>query len=125
MRIYLDTSAAKKLVWPEVETAALIAWLSGHELVANDLLEVELGRIAARNGQPLAAVTSVLARVSLAPITRGMVVTAAGFADPGLRSLDTIHLAGAISLAADVVCTYDIRLAAAAASVGIPVANPA
>ena len=39
MVVYLDTSAAVKLVVAEPETEALTRWLTGREIVANDLCE--------------------------------------------------------------------------------------
>ena len=52
---------------------------------------------------------------------------AAHVADPGVRSLDAIHLATALSLGDDlgVLLTYDARMADAARSLGLPVESPA
>jgi len=48
---YLDTSAAVKLVIAEAESAALRTWLNRRELVASDLLRIELLR-AVRHHDP-------------------------------------------------------------------------
>jgi predicted nucleic acid-binding protein len=53
--------------------------------------------------------------------------TAAAYDDPGIRSLDAIHLATADAVLADdltAFVTYDRRLLAAAEALSLPTASP-
>ncbi|HEX7308849.1 type II toxin-antitoxin system VapC family toxin [Lentzea sp.] len=131
--IYLDTAAVVKLVREERETAALVEWLNNatdQALVSSALIEVELPR-ALRRSSPgvLGAVAGVLARLHRVEINAAVRATAAAYADPMLRSLDAVHLATADVLVASdkkvtAFVTYDKRLAAAAASIGLPATAP-
>ncbi len=131
--IYLDTAAVVKLVREEKETEALVEWLNeatDQSLVSSALIEVELPR-ALRRSSPgvLGAVAGVLARLHRVDINAAVRATAAAYADPLLRSLDAIHLATADLLVASdkkitAFVTYDKRLAAAAAGLGLPVTAP-
>ncbi|GAA4682440.1 type II toxin-antitoxin system VapC family toxin [Phytohabitans rumicis] len=132
--IYLDSAALVKLVRTESESAALVTWLNDRPeepLIASALVEVEVPR-ALRRAQPgvLGAVAGVLARVNRVEINAAVRATAGAYPDPGLRSLDAIHLATAELLVASgkavsAFVTYDKRLAAAAGQVGLPVEAPA
>jgi predicted nucleic acid-binding protein len=64
-----------------------------------------------------------LYRLEVDPTVRA---TAAAFPNPGLRSLDAIHLATALVVARELQAfvTYDVRLRDAARQAGLPVANP-
>lgn len=123
--LYLDTSALVKLVHPETETDALVRWLNERPdlpWVASALVEVELVR-AVRIAEPtdLAHVPAVLARVDMVEID-GIVRANAAAASPATaRSLDAIHLATALELAADLTAlvTYDKRLGEAAVAAGL------
>lgn len=130
--IYLDSAAVVKLIHAENETAELVRWLGespGMPSVSSALTEVEVAR-ALRRRAPAALVSmpaavAKLVRIDMDPVVRA---TAAAFQDPHLRSLDAIHLATALLLAADnalvAFVTYDKRLLAAAAEQGLPVASP-
>jgi uncharacterized protein len=132
--LYLDTSALVKLVRPETESAALAAWLNaraGEAAVTSTLTEVELPR-AIRRSSPdkLAGVAPVLARLARFEIDTAVRATAAAYTDPGLRSLDAIHLATADQLRSSGktisgFVTYDSRLAQAAAAAGFTAHAPA
>ena len=132
--IYLDTAALVKLVRVEAESQALVHWLNARadqSLVASALVEVELPR-ALRRGQPgvLGGVAAVLGRLYRVEINAAVRATAAAYPDPSLRSLDAIHLATAELLIASeqsitAFVTYDKRLAAAAAEIGLSVTAPA
>ncbi len=125
---YLDTSAFIKLVRSEPESRALRAELaSGEALVSSVLLVVEGRRAAARYGAvALGRARAALTTVTLLPIDESTLEAAAELEPPVLRSLDALHLATALSLAKDLgrVYCYDVRLSAAAASLGLDVRQP-
>lgn len=128
MIVYLDTSAAFKLLIEEPESAAMGAALAGLEpqdvLISSRLLFTELHCAAQRrSGWDPAAVTAVLATVSLVDLTRED-LNRAGTSGWGLRSADSLHLATALRLEADVFAAYDHELCAAAATAGLTVMQP-
>jgi uncharacterized protein len=127
---YLDTSAAVKLLMNEPESPALREWLRERPVRASAaLLRVELVRVVRRAGLPrlLPEVRRLLAGVHLVRLDDALLDQAAGLDPTELRSLDSIHLAAAASLGDDLaaVVSYDDRLLAAAASLGLPTATPA
>ena len=131
--IYLDTSAVVKLVNAESQSDELADWLDARSemrWISSVLVEVELARAIIRSGrlEQLAAVPAVTAMLDLFEIDDVVRGTAASYQDPGLRSLDAIHLAtaGVAASVADLAAlvTYDRRLAAAATEVGLPTAMP-
>jgi uncharacterized protein len=126
--IYIDTSAVLKLVHPELESAALRAWLASHpgDLVSSAVVRTEARRALLRSDQSalpsLPAILSVIAQI---PVSEAILDSAAMFPDPLLRSLDAIHLASAQSITAvTMFLAYDKRLVDAARSVGLGVASP-
>ena len=126
---YLDTSAAVKLLMTEPESAALRRWLRRRpERASAALLRVELVRVVRRAGLPrlLPEARTLLAGVHLIRLDDALLDRAAELDPTDLRSLDSIHLAAASSLGDDLaaVITYDDRLLAAAASLGLPTAMP-
>jgi len=129
--IYLDSCAIVKLVVAESESAALREFLAGRpdELpVTSALTRVEVVR-AMRNLGGAAAVdaaVAVLAQIDQMPLVDPL-LDAAGAGGGVLRSLDAIHLASATALEDGLTAfvTYDKRLAAAAADIGLPVHAPA
>lgn len=129
MIAYLDTSAAFKLLVEEQESAALSSSL--HSLAADDvlassmLLFTEMHCAAQRRGDWRAAdVNGVLATVSLVDVTRADLRRAAT-SGWGLRNADSLHLATALRLEADVLLAYDDELCDAASSAGMEVLRPA
>ena len=127
MAWYLDTSAAVKLVIAEPESAALRTWLAGRELVASDLVRVELLR-AVRHHSPACRLQAraVLEAVDLVRITPAVCDLAAELDPVVLCSLDAIHSATAISLGPDLegVVVYDERLGQACRALGLSVEAP-
>jgi predicted nucleic acid-binding protein len=127
--VYLDTSAALKLVIEEVESARLARMLDarladGDDVVASMLLMTELMCAAERRGlADRAGVNSALGLVSLVDLERGDLVRAAT-SRWGLRSADALHLATAVRLGAPAMVTYDAELAAAATRAGLDVLAP-
>src|SRR6202171_1540410 len=128
-RAYLDTSAAVKLLMTEPESHALRRWLRRRpERASAALLRVELFRVVRRAGSPrlIPEARKLLAGVHLIRLDDAL-LDRAGDLDPiELRSLDSIHLAAAVSLGDDLaaVVSYDDRLLAAATSLGLPTATP-
>ncbi len=129
--IYLDTAALVKLVRREPESDPLADWLDSHTgtaWVSSTLAEVELPR-ALRRTEPdlIAAVPALLTRIARYEVDPLVRATAAGYADPDLRSLDAIHLATAHAVFGTRLTwfvSYDRRLLQAAASTGLPIAHP-
>jgi predicted nucleic acid-binding protein len=128
--IYLDTSAALKLVMPEAETAGLELWLAeraGVPRVSSRLLRIEMLRSVARGApQRVNRANEVLSTVALVSID-DVAPTAEVIGDRTLRSLDAIHLATAHELRTELttfVC-YDKRLCDSARALGFPVESPA
>ena len=125
---YLDSSALLKLVGHETATEALkraVGELSSQ--ASSDLAVVEVGRRARHFGTAAEErARKVLARTRLRPIDRGILDLAAGLDPLGLRSLDAIHLATALTLEPlDVFISYDRRLNEAAIAAGLTVESPA
>ncbi|GAC1332693.1 MAG: type II toxin-antitoxin system VapC family toxin [Candidatus Dormibacteria bacterium] len=137
--VYIDSSALVKLVVPEAETASLLAVLQDHEEWLAAIVSVtEVMRATRRwvsnvglKGRAATArinrAEEVLRSVALVDIDLSAVFRAGATEPVQLRSLDALHLAVALDLAAelDAFVTYDHRLAAAARTAGLTVVSPA
>jgi uncharacterized protein len=127
VRIYLDTSAAMKLVTAERESPTLQVHLGRHEeavIFSSVLLETELRRGAEANGATQAEATAVLAGVHLVDAPRTLFREAGLLRAPGLRSLDALHLATALRHDVEVLLAYDRRLLEAAQLLGLSTSSP-
>lgn len=136
LAVYLDASAAVKLVREEPESRPLRRYLGdGPQLFSSELLEVEVRRAVRRftaslspeqQGELLTAAAEVLADFTLFEVRRELLVSAGAMDDPGLRSLDAVHLATALAapLAFDAFVSYDDRQLEAAERAALPVASP-
>ena len=128
MIVYIDTSAALKLVVEEAESTAVAEYLSaavhrGHQLVASMLLYTELHCAGKRRGLPAELITTVLGGINLVDLARSDLMYAAAM--PGkLRSADAIHLATAIRLQSDVLVAYDLELVTATTEAGLHALSP-
>lgn len=128
--IYLDSSALLKLLFQESESDALADWLGAQEsvgTVSSELARVEILRACRRLDPATVPVAqSLLSQLDLIPLTRPVVEQAAHVGAPSLRSLDALHLASALSLAADLTSfvAYDHRLLSAAAEAGLEPLSP-
>jgi predicted nucleic acid-binding protein len=127
--LYLDTSAALKLVMPEPETEALELWIAerlGLPRVSSRLLRIEMLRSVARHAPGrMSRANLVLSSVALVSMDDAA-PTAEFIGDGTLRSLDAIHLATAHELRTELtafVC-YDKRLCDSARALGLPVETP-
>lgn len=130
MIVYVDTSAAMKLLVEEKESAELAEQLErfrarGDTLVASLLLHAELHCAANRRPEYIAhdSVTAVLSAVSLVDFESSDLIMAPLL--PGrLRSADGIHLATALRLNARAMVVYDHELIAATRTAGIDPLSP-
>jgi uncharacterized protein len=130
--IYLDSCALVKLVSPAPETVALERFLRGRadeHHVASALVRTEVRRALYRVGataRQRGTADRLLGAVITIAITDEVLDAAGALPDPGLRSLDAIHLATALHLGAGLseFVTYDRRLLAAAHSAGLCTAAP-
>jgi predicted nucleic acid-binding protein len=117
-----------KLPLREVELDALLSELVEWDgYVSSALLGIEAIRACARYGSEYAVVArAFLEGLSLLPLDDAVLDEAAGIPPAGLRSLDALHLATALSIRDEigVFVTYDKRLRAAAADRGLPVSQP-
>jgi hypothetical protein len=127
--LYVETSAAAKLIIEEPESSRLAAHLDravdqDDGLLSSMLLETELRRLAVRTGVAQSVVTRLLERFDLLEIDRSLYREAGLLPGPHLRSLDAIHVAAALRANADAMVTYDLRQADAADSVGLSIQAP-
>jgi len=128
--VYVDTSAAMKLLVEEKESATLADHLQrraegGDTLVASLLLHTELHCAANRRPEHIEheSVSDVLSAIALVDIESGDLTTAPLL--PGrLRSADAIHLATALRLNARAMVVYDSELRAASRAAGIEALSP-
>lgn len=128
MTLYLDASAAAKLMLQEAESDALTAYLDSvvdQGVVSSALLETELRRFAVRLDLAQQTVTEVLSRLDLIDASRALFHQAGLLPGQHLRSLDALHLATAVQVGASTVVAYDRRLIEAATSMGLGVSSPA
>jgi len=126
--VYLDSTGLVKLVIPEAESAPLQRYLVGKPWrVSCRLAKVEVVRaVMAHGAGAVARAQELLRRLVLVQLTDALLSDAALLEPLPLRSLDAIHLAAARTLGRDlaVLVTYDERMAAAAAQLGITVDAP-
>lgn len=131
MIVYLDTSAAGKLLIEEAESSTLARHLDdvnaddSNMIASSFLLETELRRLVGRAGIEQRRATDLLARFALIDVDRGA-FREAGLVLPhrNIRSLDALHIVAASRIAADQFITYDLRQRDAAVELGLTVVQP-
>ncbi|WP_350280336.1 type II toxin-antitoxin system VapC family toxin [Kribbella sp. HUAS MG21] len=133
MRVYFDSSALIKRVVVEDESTDLVDFLDaryeqGDLLASSSLAWVEVSRVVlARVKKPADAgslIDDAMSGMDERPMT-GEVVSVARRIEPlVLRSLDALHLATAVLIDADLVVTYDERLADACRRNSLAVVAP-
>jgi len=127
-RVYLDTSAAVKLVVTETESQPLERFLAGQRSrLSSRVMVVELVRaVARRSPGSMDQARSVLQLLEFVELSRDLAERAGDLEPAGLRSLDAIHLASALAVGdeLDAFVTYDARQAGAARSLGLTVESP-
>jgi uncharacterized protein len=131
---YLDASALVKLVRDEPESASLRRFLVGADLVSSELVLTEVPRAVRRAAfhdprLPLELLVDrtgeVLDSLALLPLDRGLLAAGGALAEPTLRALDALHVAGAVALLPlDAFVTYDERQGAAARLAGLRTIAP-
>lgn len=128
MTSYLDASAAGKLLVDEPESDAVARHLDHvierSDVVSSALLETELRRLAVREELSQEAVSLLLERLDIVEPSRSLFHEAGLLPGAGLRSLDALHLATALRVEADEVVTFDARMLAAAAELGLSAVSP-
>jgi len=126
--VYLDTSTLGRVLLGEPDAPAVLATLADFDQhVASRLLAVELHRLAFRH-DVLGQADQLLGAVALVPIDEALLAAAETVEPAAVGTLDAIHLATALRLAADeavaAVMTYDRRLAEGASHHGLHVVAP-
>jgi predicted nucleic acid-binding protein len=133
--VYVDSSALLKRVLDEPETGAVADALRSHAarrdlLTSSSLSWVEVWRALRRGSTlipdlvPESWAGDALAGIAELPLTAEVLISARNVGSDALRSLDAIHLASALTIDADIVMTFDGRLAAAAEACGLHVVAP-
>ena len=134
--LYLDSSALVKLVTAEAESEALAHVAGPALLLTSELALAEVPRAIRRSVAAQAErrrreaereLERVLGGVAFVPLDRELLIQAGALEDALLRTLDAIHLAAALSVAAQLgaFVTYDRRQAQAARQAGFTVLAPA
>jgi predicted nucleic acid-binding protein len=126
MIVYLETSAAAKLLKREPESATVREFVAQliddeHLVVTGRILETELRRVAVRQGIDQAKATEVLDLLDVLEHDRAQFRQAGTVGGGQARSLDALHLAAALRVGADAMITFDGRLERACELVGLPV----
>jgi len=128
---YCDTSAAMKLLREEKETPALIQWQKKlrpdtYQVVSSDILRTELMLAGTRWGVSATDVRRVVNALTTLRVTSSVCDSAGRLTVLGLRSLDALHLASALTLgdSLEAVVTYDKRMVIAAEQLGLPTISP-
>lgn len=134
MTYYLDTSAVVKLLVNEDESSALRGFLEGvpkqgspFGLASSELLRTELLCAIGQRGTSLTEARRLLASLHLIRVSPAIADYAGRLCRQiRTRSLDSLHLATALSLVDSLraVVTYDRRMIAAASELGISVVHP-
>lgn len=133
MRVYFDSSALIKRVVAEDESDDLVDFLDaryeqGDVLASSSLAWVEVSRVVlARVRKPADAgelIDGAMSGIDERQMTAEVVSIARRIEPLVLRSVDALHLATAVLIDADLVVTYDERLADACRRNALAVASP-
>jgi predicted nucleic acid-binding protein len=127
--VYIEASAAAKLLVEEPESAALAVrldlWVAeGSAILGSLLLETELRRLAHRLSLAQERVSDLLDRFDLLEPDAVTYRTAGLLPGAHLRSLDALHVAAAVQGDCRTLVTYDARQAEAARAAGLRVVSP-
>jgi predicted nucleic acid-binding protein len=133
MRVYVDSSALVKRVIDEHESSQLVDFLDEHYqqgdlLASSSLAWVEVSRVLLARAKSVATagelIEEALSGIDEKSMSADVISVARRIEPLVLRSLDAIHLATAVLIDADVVLTYDDRLADACRRNALAVASP-
>ena len=129
MRVYVEASAAAKLLVEEPESVALAARLEGWVVQGMDItsslvLETELRRLAQRFTIAQERVSDLLDRFDLFEPDALTYRTAGLLPGEHLRSLDALHVAAALQADCRTMVTYDLRQAEAGRAAGLRIEAP-
>ncbi|HEY4277452.1 MAG TPA: PIN domain-containing protein [Conexibacter sp.] len=128
--VYLDTSALGRVVLDEPDAEAIGAAMTAFDaFISSRLLRIELHRLGLRAGIPREEIEAWLAGVALVPMDDTTLSAAQAVTPASVATLDAIHLATALQLAAErhitSIMTFDARLAEGAREHGLAVVAPA
>lgn len=126
MIIYVDSSVLVTLIKRESTTDLVIAYLDdlaedNHPLVAGQLVETEMRRVASRFGIDQLSVLPVLERMNIVDHTPVDFRQAGLLQARELGTLDALHLATAIRTQASAMMTFDTQLEWSCVALGLPV----
>ena len=134
MRVYVDSSALLKRAIKEAESEPLAEEIDrlhrdGALLLSASLAWTEVAgalrtRAAASYQEMAEDLRQAMLGIAEHPLDAEIMNLSRRIEPNQLRSLDAIHLAAAIAVDADLMITYDARLAEAADANGIPVSAP-
>ena len=127
MTLYLDSSALVKLIIDEPETDDLWDYVGVSSLASAMIARTELLRAVGRRlPQRLTDAEDLLDDIELINVDRQLTTFAARLRPWALRSLDALHVAGAVQLqlALEALVTYDKRMIDAARAAGMRVVSP-
>jgi predicted nucleic acid-binding protein len=124
--VYVDATVLVTLIKHEDSSDSVIEYLDDlaeddHPLVAGQLVETELRRVANRFSVDQSSVQPVLERVNLVDQTPADFRQAGILQSRHLGTLDALHLATAIRTQATTMLTFNQRLAEASEALGIRV----
>ncbi|MDO8209743.1 type II toxin-antitoxin system VapC family toxin [Conexibacter sp. CPCC 206217] len=127
--VYLDTSALGRVVLDEPDGDAIGVALTEFEVVVSSrLLRIELHRLGLRTGIASEEIEAWLAGVAIVPVDDAVLAAAETVSPASVATLDAIHLATALQLAAErhvtSIMTFDTQLAAGAREHGLDVITP-
>jgi predicted nucleic acid-binding protein len=126
--LYVESSAILKLFKLEAETSAVSDFLAQVEgpLLTSELSQLEVIGNLQKFGIETNLARSLFRTMLLIPVESHIIQSASDAMLLGVGALDSIHLATARALSEDLegFVTYDLRLAGAVSSAGIPVISP-
>jgi predicted nucleic acid-binding protein len=137
MLLYIDTSTLLKLIVEEEGSdRAAAVWDGANNVSSISLIVVEARaalaaatrarRITPRqHAAAKSELSALMADLYVVELTDQLITSAAELAEfEELRGYDAVHLAGALTVGADVLTSADAALCAAAARRGLHIANP-
>ncbi len=125
--VYLDASAAVKLLGDEAETEALAAFLADlTPRVSSAILQVELVCVCRRQAIGLNSAQELLRGIRMVAVDQAVLDRAGQAFAPPQRALDAVHLATAelVREHVDWFVTYDAAQLDAARAMGLATASP-